>query len=142
MEKKKKKKILIISLAIVIIISIIFIADGLRKTPGKTVVNYYSAINKNQPRKVMKYLDIDKDSSYYESLFESFIKDFEKIKEEEDEKDEEIKAVIIDTDDSALTSETASVSYFVITEDSKYIRIDYEFDVLEKIDGRWLMDAY
>lgn len=142
MEKKSKIKVLIISLAIVLVIGIVFIVNGLKGSPGKTVVNYYSAINKNQPRKVMKYLDIDKDSSYYESLFESFIKDFEKIKEEEDEKDEEIKAVIIDTDDSALTSETASVSYFVITEDSKYIRIDYEYDFLEKVDGRWKIDAY
>lgn len=138
MEKKKKKKILIISLAIVIIISIIFIADGLRKTPGKTVVNYYSAINNNQPRKVMKYLDIDKDSSYYESTFESFKSDLKKSKDEEDE---DIKAVIINDYDLGLQSTTlASVDYFVITEGSENIRIEHESKFIEKIDGKWLMD--
>lgn len=141
MEKKSKIKVLIISLAIVLVTGIIFIADGLKGSPGKTVVNYYSAINKKQPRKVMKYLDIDKDSSYYEFIFESFIEDFEKIKEDEDEEDKEIKAVIINDYDTGTQSKTlASVDYFVITEDSENIRIEHEYELIEKIDGKWLID--
>lgn len=146
MVKKKKKKILIVSLSTAIVIGIVFIVAGVRRTPEKTVENYYNAINKRNAKKAMKCLNIKKDDIYYETALEGLNERIDNLDETFNDFNEidveylEIKTIIdkveIDEDDKT----NAKVYYYGIIDSPANIKIVHEYDYVEKVNGKWLID--